>query len=55
MKNTKINPKERKKPNDFGAATDLVKFPPSRTDPEGWYTGRPINEWAKPVQDADDL
>ena len=30
-------------------------YPPSKTDPEGWYTGRPENVLEKPVQDADDL
>lgn len=26
-----------------------------KTDPMGSYTGRPIEEWEQPVQDADDL
>jgi len=25
------------------------------TDPMGSYTGRPIEKWEQPVQDADDL
>lgn len=28
---------------------------PSGTDPNGSYTGKPLNETEKPVQDADDL
>lgn len=33
----------------------IVNQPPSDTDPSGSYTGRPMNENEKPVQDADDL
>lgn len=33
----------------------LVNQPPSATDPNGSYTGRPMNENDTPVQDADDL
>ena len=29
--------------------------PPSKTDVNGSYTGRPENKAEKPVQDADDL
>lgn len=28
---------------------------PIITDPQGCYTGRPIETWETPVQDADDL
>lgn len=28
---------------------------PIITDPQGCYTGRPIEAWDTPVQDADDL
>lgn len=28
---------------------------PIITDPQGCYTGRPIEAWDSPVQDADDL
>lgn len=27
----------------------------SNTDPNGSYTGKPVNHWEKPTQDADDL
>ncbi len=33
----------------------IVKQPPSVTDPNGSYTGKPLNEWDVPVQDVDDL
>ena len=33
----------------------IVNMPPSDTDPNGSYTGRPVDENAVPVQDADDL
>lgn len=33
----------------------IVNQPPSDTDPNGSYTGRPMNENDTPVQDADDL
>ena len=28
---------------------------PSKTDPDGWYTGKPEGPDEAPVQDADDL
>ena len=33
----------------------MIAIPPSRTDPNGSYTGRPMNKYEVPVQDADDL
>lgn len=35
--------------------TDMINLPPSDTDPQGSYTGNPLNENEVPVQDADDL
>ena len=32
-----------------------VKPAPIITDPQGCYTGRPIEKYETPVQDADDL
>lgn len=32
-----------------------VKPSPIITDPQGCYTGRPIEKYETPVQDADDL
>lgn len=34
---------------------DIVNQPPSDSDPNGSYTGRPMNENDTPTQDADDL
>ena len=33
----------------------MIAIPPSRTDPNGSYTARPMNKYEVPVQDADDL
>ena len=33
----------------------IVNRQPSDTDPQGMYTGLPLNEDERPVQDADDL
>ena len=33
----------------------IVAQPPSNTDPNGSYTGKPLNEDEVPVQDVDDL
>ena len=34
---------------------NMSQIPPSDTDPQGSYTGRPADEDDIPVQDADDL
>ncbi len=33
----------------------LTPEPPSPTDPQGSYTGKPMDPLERPVQDADDL
>ncbi|MDD3428504.1 MAG: hypothetical protein PHG02_00675 [Oscillospiraceae bacterium] len=33
----------------------IVKRHPSKSDPSGSWTGLPVDEKEKPVQDADDL
>lgn len=33
----------------------MISIPPSRDDPNGSYTGRPMVRGEIPVQDADDL
>ena len=43
--------KKRALPMPMGDA----KPSPIITDPQGCYTGRPIEIWDTPVQDADDL
>ena len=37
------------------AVEQIVNLPPSATDPNGSYTGKPMDESEVPVQDADDL
>ncbi len=37
------------------AALDTISFEASICDPQGMYTGVPIDENDEPVQDADDL
>ena len=34
---------------------DQVQQCPIITDPQGCYTGKPIEQWEMPIQDADDL
>ena len=38
-----------------GAVDSILNMPPSHTDPNGSYTGRPQDPDEVPVQDADDL
>ncbi len=37
------------------AVERILAMRPSKTDPYGSYTGRPVDPKEKPVQDADDL
>lgn len=46
--------RSKKKPPK-GAVEQIVGQPPSATDPNGSYTGKPRNPAEVPVQDADDL
>ena len=56
MKKMKWNPKNKMpRPVAETGPSDMIRLPPSRTDPEGWYTGLPLDFPQKPVQDADDL
>ena len=34
---------------------EIANQPPSPTDPNGSYTGNPVDKHEQPVQDADDL
>ena len=45
---------DNRTPTPTKRALDVYN-PPSNTDVNGSYTGRPKNEKEKPVQDADDL
>ncbi len=33
----------------------IISFEAAKTDPNGSYTGVPINPYEKPIQDVDDL
>ncbi len=44
-----------KKVTDDKVIQQIVNRKPSKTDPNGSYTGKPENKDEKPVQDADDL
>lgn len=46
--------KKRKK-QQSDAVQEIVSTPPSFTDPQGSWTGLPMNEHEIPVQDVDDL
>lgn len=37
------------------AAQKLSHFTAAKTDPQGSWTGRPLDPFEKPIQDADDL
>lgn len=39
----------------WGTGMGPLPAPPIVTDPNGSYTGRPVDPAEKPVQDADDL
>lgn len=45
--------RDRMKKRD--AVRRIVETPPSNTDPQGSWTGKPMDEDDVPVQDADDL
>lgn len=46
----KANSREKKRENP-----PPDRLPSGKTDPQGSYTGRPVNPREEPVQDADDL
>lgn len=54
-KNTRINPKDRRQPIDDTMPPGVLNFPPSRMDPDGSWTGNPVDVRDMPQQDADDL
>ena len=51
------NPKRGRSeaPAAAGSAGKIPRPPASPYDPEGSYTGRPLDPSERPVQDADDL
>lgn len=46
---------EKCKGSQDAVVQSIINIPPSETDPEGSYTGKPIYTGETPVQDADDL
>jgi hypothetical protein len=46
---------EKKKECPLPAPMKAVKPCPIVTDPQGCYTGRPLEQSEQPIQDADDL
>lgn len=49
------NKKAVKKANVTKNVLEIISMEASKTDPNGSYTGTPINPNEVPVQDADDL
>ena len=46
---------ERRDRQPMEKAMELTDLAHRKTDPQGSYTGQPIDPWEKPVQDAHDL
>ena len=53
----KIKEDRKKQPSNVTqkVISEIVIKNASNTDPYGSYTGKPVNHWEKPIQDADDL
>ena len=47
--------REKKRVQQSSVVQDVLNQPPSKTDPLGSWTGRPMDRDEIPVQDADDL
>lgn len=47
--------KTNRKDRPMEKARELSKFKAPKTDPQGSWTGRPLDPGEVPVQDADDL
>lgn len=47
--------KDRKEGKPMKKAREMSQFTAAKTDPQGSWTGRPLNPGEVPVQDADDL
>ncbi|MEG1049414.1 MAG: hypothetical protein RSE24_02615 [Oscillospiraceae bacterium] len=41
--------------NDNRIVQSIIHIAPSKTDPNGSYTGKPLKKFETPQQDADDL
>ena len=53
MQNEKHGKKEKKKPTE--KALEVIELVSRKSDPNGSYTGTPLDKDQTPVQDADDL
>lgn len=45
----------QKSDSPMQCAENMTDFRADQTDPQGSYTGRPVEPYEKPVQDVDDL
>jgi len=54
-KEEKKEEKKEKKYRQTPYASDQIGNNPSKSDPDGSYTGQPKDKKDKPVQDSDDL
>ena len=50
-----IKVKQKKVVTNSAVVNAIINQPPSKSDPNGSYTGKPLNEYEVPIQDADDL
>lgn len=46
---------QRKEEKPMQKAKELSHFMAAKTDPQGSWTGRPVDPYEVPVQDVDDL
>ncbi len=46
---------KKQKAQFSNTVASIIYGPPSKFDPQGMYTGKPMDESDQPVQDADDL
>lgn len=53
-KNLQSQPNDRAT-NQFAVLQSILKMGPSKDDPQGMYTGKPMDPGEVPVQDGDDL
>lgn len=47
--------KRRFEKNKKNPVEEIIHISPSKTDPQGSYTGKPLDPDEVPVQDSDDL
>ncbi|MCI8361167.1 MAG: hypothetical protein HFE86_07520 [Clostridiales bacterium] len=47
--------RQRFQKNKKSPVEEIIRIAPSQTDPQGSYTGKPLDPGEVPVQDSDDL